>query len=808
MLTTAEDFSFSNIKGEHLGHNQTVRAYISGESNTKATFVRYDAECVVCGATATIDLSTDPQALLKKFLHADIVVNPPNVSLCDNGGAHKWALKEKDPPLTYQEIYVRDGLENNEEGKRSSNRDYHGYITGSAPDYKEVKLEGIPLINSKTDNIEFIVNHAEAAESSVDGFQVPPEDLPKLKEYFGKRATLDEYLDFAKKNNPRIAGHEMAKLGVLLTYLSPIWIEVNGQRKAGTIRTMLLGDPRTGKGSIEDYLRLHVRMGKHAIGETSSRTGITYTIDTERGIIIWGVMVEADRGLVVIEALHKFPAEDLATMRETLVKQYVEVRRSFSSKAWARTRIVADSNGRQEMHLYPWACMAIRNLECFKDQVDITRWDMYFPFWSGEVDSNSITDAMLEGKDDPDFLLNIKELIMWAWSRLTSDITFSGEALGEARVKYSELLREFSLPDIPLIHEDSFYSLLRIATAFAILSFSTKDGIVVSVEACHIDLAAQFLRNMMEALGVSDYKTVIGEKKLDEDDYEKFVEAMSSSEVLSQAINELVKGQKNSTELANLTQRNAGWIREQLSPLERTGLLAKASKGYRLTAIGIEAWRKYQRAKTDTLYAENRHLGDLFHDAKTDKPDRTDSKNTPPSPTENSGQKQAQNYQDGGGPKPVGFVGSVGFDAMKQNPTPPQNGKTGVGYNILSNSLILELTKRGGKTYVKCKDHMTDADGKERWFCKDDGEWEVHLQRQHSAEPKEVDVGSSQAEIALDIFRKLCGPDNKGATEAEALAELKKAGIEEPEGAKLIESLQRNGQIYESSPGRFSVTKS
>jgi DNA replicative helicase MCM subunit Mcm2 (Cdc46/Mcm family) len=113
---------------------------------------------------------------------------------------------------------------------------------------------------------------------------------------------------------------------------------------------------------------------------------------------------------------------------------------------------------------------------------------------------------------------------------------------------------------------------------------------------------------------------------------------------------------------------------------------------------------------------------------------------------------------------------------------------------------------------------MTDADGKERWFCKDDGEWEMHVQRQHNGEAKEVgsanfkaaevDMGSSQAEIALDTFRKLCGPENKGATEAEALAELKKAGIEEPEGAKLIESLKRNGQIYESSPGRFSVTKS
>ena len=118
----------------------------------------------------------------------------------------------------------------------------------------------------------------------------------------------------------------------------------------------------------------------------------------------------------------------------------------------------------------------------------------------------------------------------------------------------------------------------------------------------------------------------------------------------------------------------------------------------------------------------------------------------------------------------------------------------------LDAKLIAELKAIDGKTYVRCKDHLLDDQGKERWFNKDDGEWEVHLQRQHGAE--------TGLETVLDIFKKLCGPDNKGATEAEALAELKKTGIEEPEGAKLIESLQRNGQIYESSPGRFSVTKS
>jgi putative DNA primase/helicase len=53
----------------------------------------------------------------------------------------------------------------------------------------------------------------------------------------------------------------------------------------------------------------------------------------------------------------------------------------------------------------------------------------------------------------------------------------------------------------------------------------------------------------------------------------------------------------------------------------------------------------------------------------------------------------------------------------------------------LFDGLITETEKRDGKTYVRCKDHLVDDQGNERWLCKDDGEWEIHLERQHGTEP-------------------------------------------------------------------------
>ncbi len=74
-------------------------------------------------------------------------------------------------------------------------------------------------------------------------------------------------------------------------------------------------------------------------------------------------------------------------------------------------------------------------------------------------------------------------------------------------------------------------------------------------------------------------------------------------------------------------------------------------------------------------------------------------------------------------PGSAGSAGSAGI------PTLLKNGHF--------DDLIKEMTAKDGKIYVRCKDHMTDADGKERWFCKDDGEWEMHVQRQHGTTPGE-----------------------------------------------------------------------
>jgi hypothetical protein len=593
---------FADLRGELVGKRVAVVAHISGESEVKAVFARFKAVCSRCNVGRTFDVTSDPGRLyaLMAGETPERVLNETEGTCGEGGVPHSWRLNPSGgPPLTYQGVLLRDNsvLDEPSSGGASGSL-LAGYLLGKAPRNKDVELEGTLVVNPRNSNIELLADHVREGTPSADSFDLNPDEAEGLRSYFSPYSQSLRSLEFlASKCNPRIAAREQAKLAVMLAYLSPTWIEVSGQLRPGTIRAMLFGDPRQGKGSVEDYLRQKLNLGKHAIGETSSRTGITYAIDGERGMVVWGVMVEADRGLVVLEALHKFPAEDLATMRETLAKLYVEVRRSFSARAWARTRVVADSNGRQEMGLYPYPCMALRELPCFKDQADLTRWDLAIPFKAGEVDPDRIADATLHGADDPRFLSNFKTLVLWAWSRSPSCIRFDDGALEGAEAAYKDLLARYSVPDVPVVNEDSLLSLLRVSAAFAALTFSTSDGVTLEVRGAHVALAKEFVEEVLEMLEVEDYKVMRGELSVTEEDRKEYSALIRRSELASKVVEALARGPRNSLGLAEDVGHEPPSIRRVCGELKGMGVVEKVSPGYRLTSKGVQLWREFHVTK-------------------------------------------------------------------------------------------------------------------------------------------------------------------------------------------------------------------
>ena len=591
-----ERLRFIDLRGELVGRRVTVKAHISGESGVKAVFAKLRLVCSRCGTERPYDASSDPKSLYSLMVGETPQFPIGKEDACGESGLpHNWAPgPSTEAPNAYQGVLLRDTSAYDEATSGpTSGPLLGGFLLGRVPQNKDAELEGTLVVNPRNSDIELLADTVRQDTPSADYFDLKPDEIATLRDYFSPYSESLRSLEFlASKCNPRIAGRDQAKLAVLLAYLSPTWIEVSGQLRPGTIRVMLFGDPRQGKGSVEDYLRQKLHLGKHAIGETSSRTGITYSIDSERGMVVWGVMVEADRGLVVLEALHKFPAEDLATMRETLSKLYVEVRRSFSARAWARTRVVADSNSRQEMGLYPYPCMALKELPCFKDQADLTRWDISVPFRAGEVDPDRIADATLHGVDDPQFLANLRALVLWAWSRNPRNIRFDEGAVGEAKAAYKDLLARYALPEVPVVNEDSLLSLLRVSAAFAALSFSTSDGVTLEVKGAHVRLAKEFLEEVIEMLEVEDYKVAHGELSVTDEDRREYAALVRRSEVALKVVESLTNGPRNSSELADETGHEVSYIRRVCAELKAVGVVERVAPGYRLTNKGVGLWKE------------------------------------------------------------------------------------------------------------------------------------------------------------------------------------------------------------------------
>ena len=603
--------SFSNLRAEHIGRLVSVEGFISGESPVKAAYTKYLVRCEECGVEGEINLREEPLALFEALAlrgnegrvraKAIELFRLQNVGECKH---RRVSASPVQPMALFYIINLREFLEKTED---STARGCRAYLLDEVTKEKDVQITGYLAVNPLTANVELLGLKTEPLDGVFKDFSLAAKEVEELRSYFGGHGALEDFLRLAEKNNPRIAGRGEAKLAGMLAWVSPTWIIINDERRAGVLRVLFFGDPRTGKGRTGCYLHEKLGLGKHAIGETSSRTGLSYTIEPDQPMIIWGALVEADKTILVVEALHKFPPDDMATLREALVKLCVEVRRRVTAKAWARTRIIADANPRKEMAAYPFRCMALRDLECFKDAVDITRWDLLIPFCAGDVSEGEMVKAITEGKDDLQFLQLFRKLVLWAWSLRPEDITFTKEAINKARECFEEKKRNYASPDIPVIHEDTFFVLLKLAAAFAVLTFSTPDGKRLEVREEHVRLADEFMEKIIDMLELPEYIAWRGCGALTEEEYAAFSSEVKESDVLKSVMEILLSGPATSTELANQTGHNPSWIRNKIAQLKALGLVSRTSKGYVLTTKGVQAWRRFTQHTQQTQ--QNKQLG-------------------------------------------------------------------------------------------------------------------------------------------------------------------------------------------------------
>ncbi|MEM2936619.1 MAG: hypothetical protein QW231_05545, partial [Candidatus Bathyarchaeia archaeon] len=447
---------------------------------------------------------------------------------CKARDGHSWGF-ETLGMLDFREVRVQDLFEFEEAQDREAETRAIGGILLDRSGYKAGLLDSETLI--APDNRVMLIIHRIFPSDLMEG-ELKAEDYEEIKRLFQGKDLKDLEGIIDRIVAPEIKGRGKAKLAAALTALSPRWFRISQYGAIpGCLRCLFFGDPRTGKGAI---LRWFSKKGiaGHAVGETAARTGLIYSIDPELRILSWGILPLNDGRMVVLEGLHGLSAEEMERFREVLAQQRVEVHRVVRGAAWCRTRLLADVNPNQPSLAsnYPCVCLALLDCKPFYRPTDLTRWDLFIPFKREDVSPNE-----MYGDEGLPSSSSVKQeekaylsLVEWAWSRGTEDIRVDEGALKEAKLQFEALLNEFGSEALPIVHNASFWTILRLSIAVAALEFSSQDNRNLLVEAKHVKEASAFFKESLEALELREAKAIYEEEPLSKEEAERLKEGLSN----------------------------------------------------------------------------------------------------------------------------------------------------------------------------------------------------------------------------------------------------------------------------------------
>jgi DNA replicative helicase MCM subunit Mcm2 (Cdc46/Mcm family) len=566
-----------------------VRVRISGETQQKATHTKYNA-CCRCGEAREIDLlAPEMRSILIQILvrncPPDIAIKDTLPSKGDERHTHFWTLTPVEAS-DYRILKARDivGLEETSE-KSLVTRDYTVYYLNSLNSNKALLADGEVFADPGDNDLTFLAVHANSLASSAENFQLDQKDIPELKKL--SALNYEDVLALADCTIARnIVGRGLAKVSSLVSACSANWFRIDGfdDPVAGCVRTMFVGDKRTGKGTIVRWYYQTLALSEHGIGESSSRAGLLYCVDSDSKMIVWGLLPQADLGLATIEGMHGVPADQLAEFREALVQQKVRVSKKVTGEAWCRARIIADANPSKNLKDFVFPAQALLSVPCFFDPVDLTRWDLFVPFDEDSVSMKRITD-MKAPPGQPLPLDVLRNLVMFAWSRKIDQIRVTREAIEYAKQTIVERLSQYKLGEIPLIHNASFLSLLRVSVAFAIVTFSAEGENVFVLER-HVKMAERLIKELLEQWAIEDYVQFAGAAPISEEELDEHTAWLNGKEVARAVLKELSSRSWQGNDLAARTGFDNGSIRNTMSELRSRELVKRRANGYDLTGKG------------------------------------------------------------------------------------------------------------------------------------------------------------------------------------------------------------------------------
>ncbi len=383
------------------------------------------------------------------------------------------------------------------------------YVVNGSPEANKVYiLSGITIPDPGDQKATHLINRIEPAELDIDRCTLSESDNADLRRTFGSGDVHEKLLDIAdnlSQHVTKIYGRPDLHVLVDLAFHAPLQFSFDGELlKKGWLEVLVLGDTRTGKGSVTEGLSRYYRAGEVVSGECMSMAGLVgglQKMGSERWQLMWGKIPLNDRRLVILDEASGLTVQEIGALSRVRSEGIAEINKVISKSTSARTRLIWLSNARSMQNDgsnaisgYSPGILAVKDL-IGKDE-DIARFDMVLMVAKSEVQSGDINKHHEVTGDLRYTAGACQKLLTWAWSRRPEHVIFK-ENVVELAYKASRALgAEFSAA-IPLIQgEDIRFKLARIAAAAAARTFSTDDGEHLIVKKDHMTFAYNFIRHI------------------------------------------------------------------------------------------------------------------------------------------------------------------------------------------------------------------------------------------------------------------------------------------------------------------------
>lgn len=569
--------NLSDLNASLINKFVSVNCQITGEQTQKAIPETIKLICDSCGSETPIDLRGRENELIFNIMKL------PSKCSCGNRDLRRIISKYKDLSL----IYVRDLLDRESltSIKRYEPRRVY-LINQTLPNAKTVNLKGKVFIEPKTKNVSIICDNIQHLENQVEDFKVTQQFKENSKKYFNSGENV------YKQINPDIVGkaRETAKQSLILQLHSPCKIYDITRKKLirGGLNVIFYGDTKCGKSEIAKDItqKGSMHLGEYTICETGGRTGFLYTIDKDKGSLIWGSLALNDMGLVVLDGLQSMHSEELGEFREAIEQQEIIVRRSISGEALARTRILGSLNPNKPMVNYIYKCQGLQDTYVFSKSPEFTRWDLFIPFSQRDVSGKEIAHRTAEEKPIPEdvFISHI----FWVWSRKPEQIIYTESAVKKINDLSEQFIENYSLETLPIVHNGIRDIITRLSVAVACQTHSTdetQEKIIVETE--HVQKGVDWYRQVLDMLELARYKQdTEGKSELTDNDCIAITKELG--EIEWQILEEIKHEPKSSTQLASLFELSDRTIKMHYRLLKKHELIdTKTNQGVSLSIRGV-----------------------------------------------------------------------------------------------------------------------------------------------------------------------------------------------------------------------------